>query len=89
MVSEEALRKAHTYVELNFGRSYLSPAEEKRMNYLMCRGIHGDCTLYFTEGILKNPSGTITSTSMPNVSAIRTYGSIMTSTGLRNGIFPC
>ena len=25
------------------------------MNYLMCRGIHGDCTLYFTEGILKNP----------------------------------
>ena len=55
VVSEEALKKAHTYVELNFGRSYLSPAEEKRMNYLMCRGIHGDCTLYFTEGILKNP----------------------------------
>ena len=21
----------------------------------MCRGIHGDCSLYFTEGILKNP----------------------------------
>ena len=41
VVSEEALKKAHTYVELNFGRSYLSPA--------------GDCTLYFTEGILKNP----------------------------------
>ena len=55
VVSEEALKKAHTYVELNFGRSYLSPAEEKRMNYLMCRGIHGDCMLYFTEGILKNP----------------------------------
>ena len=55
VVSEEALKKAHTYVELNFGRSYLSPAEDKRMNYLMCRGIHGDCTLYFTEGILKNP----------------------------------
>ena len=55
VVSEEALKKAHTYVELNFGRSYLSPAEDKRMNYLMCRGIHGDCTLYFTEGILENP----------------------------------
>nr|WP_296050352.1 nitric oxide reductase activation protein [uncultured Blautia sp.] len=55
VVSEEALQKAHTYVELNFGRSYLTPAEEKRMNYLMCRGIHGDCSLYFTEGILKNP----------------------------------
>ena len=55
VVSEEALKKAHTYVELNFGRSYLSPAEDKRMNYLMCRGIHGDCTLYFTEGILETP----------------------------------
>ena len=29
--------------------------EEKRMNQLMCRDIHGDCSLYFTEGILKNP----------------------------------
>ena len=29
VVSEEALKKAHTYVELNFGRSYLSPAEEQ------------------------------------------------------------
>ena len=51
----EALEKAHTYVELNFGKTYLTPAEEKRMNHLMCRGIHGDCSLYFTEGILKNP----------------------------------
>lgn len=51
----EALEKAHTYVELNFGRSYLTEAEEKRMNSLLCTGIHGDCSLYFTEGILKNP----------------------------------
>lgn len=51
----EALEKAHTYVELNYGQTYLTPAEEKRMNYLMCREIHGDCSLYFTEGILKNP----------------------------------
>ena len=33
----------------------LSKREEKRMNDLMCRGIHSDCSLYFTEGILKNP----------------------------------
>ena len=51
----EVLEKAHTYVELNFGRTYLTPAEEKRINYLMCREIHSDCSLYFTEGILKNP----------------------------------
>lgn len=51
----EALEKAHTYVELNYGRTYLTDTEERRINHLMCRGIHGDCSLYFTEGILKNP----------------------------------
>lgn len=51
----EALEKAHTYVELNFGKTYLSELEEKRMNQLMCRDIHSDCSLYFTEGILKSP----------------------------------
>ena len=35
VISEEALQKAHTYVELNFGKTYLTPAEEKRMNHLM------------------------------------------------------
>ena len=51
----EALEKAHTYVELNFGKTYLSELEENRMNQLMCRDIHSDCSLYFTEGILKSP----------------------------------
>ena len=51
----EVLEKAHTYVELNFGKTYLSELEEKRMNQLMCRDIHSDCSLYFTEGILKSP----------------------------------
>ncbi len=52
VVSEEALQKAHTYVELNFGKTYLSEMEEKRMNHLLCRGIHSDCSVYFTDGIL-------------------------------------
>ena len=51
----EALEKAHTYVELNFGKTYLSELEEKRINQLMCRDIHSDCSLYFTEGMLKSP----------------------------------
>lgn len=55
VVTPEMLEKAYTYVELNYGKSYLSEAEEKKMNYQMCRGIHSDCSLYFTEGILKNP----------------------------------
>ena len=55
VVTPEMLDKAYTYVELNYGKSYLSEAEEKKINYQMCRGIHSDCSLYFTEGILKNP----------------------------------
>ena len=45
VISEEALQKAHTYVELNFGKTYLSELEEKRINQLMCRDIHRACTL--------------------------------------------
>ena len=56
VVTPEMQEKAYTYVELNFGRTYLTEAEEKRINYLMCRGIHSDCSLYFTEGVLKNPA---------------------------------
>lgn len=55
VVTPEMLEKAYTYVKLNYGKSYLSEAEEKKINYQMCRGIHSDCSLYFTEGILKNP----------------------------------
>ncbi len=55
VLSPEALEKTRSYVELNFGLSYLSERESKRINYQMCRGIHADCTLYFTDGILANP----------------------------------
>ena len=55
VVTPEMLEKAYTYVELNYGRTYLSEAEEKKINYLMCRGVHSDCSLYFTEVVLKNP----------------------------------
>lgn len=55
VVTPEMLEKAYTYVELNYGRTYLSEAEEKKINYLMYRGVHSDCSLYFTEGVLKNP----------------------------------
>ena len=54
-VTEEDLKKVYSYVELNFGKSYLNPLESRRLNYRLCRGPHADCSLYFTEGILKNP----------------------------------
>ena len=55
VVDEKALAQMHSYVEKNFGKSYLSSAEQKHLNYQFCRGIHGDCSLYCTEGILQNP----------------------------------
>lgn len=55
VVDEEALKKMHSYVELNYGKTWLSPEEEKRRNQKLCRGMHEDCSLYYTEGILKNP----------------------------------
>lgn len=54
-VTEDDLKKVYSYVELNFGKSYLNPLESRRLNYRLCRGPHADCSLYFTEGILKNP----------------------------------
>ena len=54
VVDEEALSKMHSYVQRNYGIGYLSETEETRRNLLLCRGIHSDCSLYFTEGVLKH-----------------------------------
>ncbi|MGI6094756.1 MAG: cobaltochelatase CobT-related protein [Lachnospiraceae bacterium] len=56
VVDQEALEKMYTYVQRNYGLSYLTAPEAKRINEQICRGIHGDCSLYFTKGILKNPA---------------------------------
>lgn len=55
VITPEAAAKMHTYMELNYGRSYLSELDQKRMNQRLCRGAHVDCSLYYTEGILENP----------------------------------
>lgn len=52
---EAKINKLHEYVALHFGRSFLTPLEQERVNGRLCRGIHANCTLYFTEGILHNP----------------------------------
>lgn len=54
LVDEEAAAKMYSYIELNYGRSYLPQREQKRLNALLCRGAHADCQLYFTDGILAN-----------------------------------
>lgn len=55
LVTEEDFKKVYMYIERNFGRTYLTPLEEKKRNYRFCKGIHGDCGLYYTKGVLKNP----------------------------------
>ena len=54
LVDAEAAAKMYSYIELNYGRSYLSEGEQKRINRSLCRGAHADCSLYFTDGILSN-----------------------------------
>ena len=55
LVTEEEFAKVYSYIETNFGRTYLTPLEEKKRNYRHCRGVHADCGLYYTKGILNNP----------------------------------
>lgn len=55
VITEEAARKMYSYIELNYGRSYLPESEQKRLNNRLCRGAHADCSLYFTDGILHDP----------------------------------
>ncbi len=52
LVDAEAASKMYSYIELNYGRSYLTPGEQARINRSICRGAHADCSLYFTDGIL-------------------------------------
>lgn len=50
LVDAEAAAKMYSYIELNYGRSYLNEGEQKRINRSLCRGAHADCSLYFTMG---------------------------------------
>lgn len=54
VVDEKALERMYSYIELNHGRSYLSEQEQERLNHKLCTGLHKDCKLYFTDGILHN-----------------------------------
>lgn len=55
ILNEQALAKMHSYIEWNYGKSYLTELEQKQLNHQLCYGAHKGCTIYMTEGILKNP----------------------------------
>lgn len=53
-VDEESRKKAYAYMELNYGRSYMSSMEQRRLSLTLCQGVHEGCSLFFSEGILAN-----------------------------------
>lgn len=54
LITEEAAQKMYSYIELNFGSSYMNELEQERLNRRICKGVHADCKLYFTDGIIRN-----------------------------------
>ena len=54
-INPQAVRRIREYVELNYGKSYLSESEQARVNRKFCTGIHKNSILYLTDGILQNP----------------------------------
>ncbi len=55
ILNEKALEKMNSYIEWNYGKSYLTELEQKQLNRQLCYGAHKGCNIYMTEGILKNP----------------------------------
>lgn len=55
-IEEEAsLQKVQEYVALNYGKNYLSPLEQEKRRNRLCTGIHANCLLHDTKGILQDP----------------------------------
>lgn len=52
----EETEKVHAFIERQFGKSYLTRAEQERLNRRLCTDIHRRCSLFFTDGILTNPA---------------------------------
>ena len=52
---EAAIKRVEEYVELNFGKNYLSLLEQERKRNRLCKGIHSNCILHYTDGILHAP----------------------------------
>lgn len=52
LLDEEAIAKMDHYIELNYGKSYLTGAQQRKLNRRLCTGAHADSRLHFTDGIL-------------------------------------
>lgn len=52
---EASMQKVQEYVALNYGKNYLSPLEQEKRRNRLCTGIHANCMLHDTDGILHDP----------------------------------
>ncbi len=52
---EASLQKVQEYVALNYGKNYLSLLEQEKRRNRLCTGIHANCLLHDTKGILQDP----------------------------------
>ena len=55
VIDKDKVEKIFSYVEMNYGKSYLSRLELERLDRKLCTGPHANCSLYYTDGILHNP----------------------------------
>ncbi|MGI6094475.1 MAG: cobaltochelatase CobT-related protein [Lachnospiraceae bacterium] len=51
-LDQESTARMEEYVERNYGKSCLTEQEKKYFNSQICRGIHEECRIHMTEGIL-------------------------------------
>lgn len=52
-VTEDDLEKMQQYLEVHYGDSILSRQEQERLDRAVCTGVHEDCSIYMTRGLLK------------------------------------
>jgi len=52
-VTEEDLEKMSDYLSIHYGDSILSAQEQERLDRAVCTGLHEDCSIYVTRGLLK------------------------------------
>lgn len=58
LLDRESSKHLEKYIELNYGKSILPPEEKKRLQAHVCTGIHADCRIHITKGVLHNTAET-------------------------------
>lgn len=55
-IKEEDLDEIYKKVSFHYGESYLNNNELRRLSNKVCRGIHENCRVHLTDGVLRTPS---------------------------------